>query len=308
MPSSSAQPASYPCSPLQVFFSFLFFFFYSLSSEPVSCDIAVAVASTSPRSHRQYPIAATSSLVGTPTTRCTHPHMGCGHTQATPLPSPSPCLVHLQKKPQISHFPFFPFIFNGAGHLPLVRMQAAPSPSPQPPPLHCLYDWRHFTDPVAATTGVTRLCHTDRGCKRCAGPHHFRDTPICSPSLCVGRPTRVAAPVAPRFTRPTPPAVLPCMPGDTGGTVCPSPLCRGYASPAPRFMRPAPHALFVHMPVGARRTACPSQSPSAGLRHPPPPGLRNPPRPHAFPLCAHAGGAGRTGGMRAREESHARGG
>src|SRR6266702_621879 len=59
-------------------------------------------------SHRQYPIATMSSLAGTPTTCCTHPHMGCRHTQATPLLSPSPCLVHLQKKPQISYFPFFP--------------------------------------------------------------------------------------------------------------------------------------------------------------------------------------------------------
>src|SRR6266702_8897830 len=72
------------------FFSFLFFF-SSLSSKPVSCDIAVAVASTS-----QYPVAATSSLGGTPTTRCTHPHTGRGHTKATPPSSPSPCLVHLQ--------------------------------------------------------------------------------------------------------------------------------------------------------------------------------------------------------------------
>src|SRR6266702_6501252 len=50
VPSSSKQPTSYRCLLLQVFFSFLFFF-YSLSSEPVSCNIVVAVASTSPCSH-----------------------------------------------------------------------------------------------------------------------------------------------------------------------------------------------------------------------------------------------------------------
>ncbi len=110
-------------------FSLFLFFLFSLSSEPVSCDIAIA--STSPRPHtgdipspppstlsppprhRNYctnPMAATatttSPLAGTPTTRCTCPHTRRRHTQATPLPSPSLFLAHL-KKPQISHFPFF---------------------------------------------------------------------------------------------------------------------------------------------------------------------------------------------------------
>src|SRR6266702_492155 len=67
-------------------------------------------------------------LGGIPTTCCTPPHTGHRHTKATLPPSPSPCLVHLQKKPQIGHFPFFfPFIFNGARYLPLICMQATPS-------------------------------------------------------------------------------------------------------------------------------------------------------------------------------------
>src|SRR6266702_2507971 len=180
-------------------FFFFFFFLFSLSSEPVSCDIAVAVASTlpcphtgdipsAPPQHHNYhtnPVAATtaatSPFAGMPTTCCTRPHTRRGHTQATPPPSPSLCLVH-PKKPQISHFPFFPPSSltvqdtsprAHAGCPFAVATTATTSRPLQPAPPH---------QPHRPTTGVTRLCHIDRGCKRCTGSHHFRDTPICSPS------------------------------------------------------------------------------------------------------------------------------
>ncbi len=185
-----------------LFFSFLFFSF-SLSSEPVSCNIAVTITSTLPcphtgdiplvpPQHHNYctnPMAATttatSPFVGMPTTCCTCPHTRCGHTQATPLLSPSLCLVH-PKKPQISHFPFFfpsslmvqdtsPCTYAGCPFAITVTIATTATTSMplQSAPPH---------QPHHPTTGVTQLCHTNRGCKRCTGPHHFHDTPICSPS------------------------------------------------------------------------------------------------------------------------------
>ncbi len=141
-------------------------------------------------SHRQYPVGTTSTpqllhqpcgcynrrhvtLCGEPSTHCTCPHTHHGHTQATLPLSPSLCLVHLKKASDKSFPLFFPFVFNGAGHLPSTQARCTPhgTQASIPPPLMRMQ---------AALQ--PRLCHTDRGCKRCAGPHHFRKTPIWSPS------------------------------------------------------------------------------------------------------------------------------
>ncbi len=189
--------------PFSFLFLFLFLFLFPLSSEPVSCNITVTVTSTLPHPHtgdipsappqhhnyRTNPMAATtttmSPFAGMPTTCCICPHTCHGHTQATPLPSPSLCLVH-PKKPQISHFPLFPpssltvqdtspCVHAGLPFAVAITIATtATTLRPlQPAPPH---------QPHRPTTGVTRLCHTDRGCKRCTGPYHFHDTPICSPS------------------------------------------------------------------------------------------------------------------------------
>src|SRR6266702_4460238 len=79
-----------------LFFSFLFFSFLLLFLVIRTCQLQhrhCRCLHLPSLSHRQYPIAAMSSLGGTPTTRCTCPHTGCRHTKAIPLPSPSPCLV-----------------------------------------------------------------------------------------------------------------------------------------------------------------------------------------------------------------------
>src|SRR6266702_1234808 len=94
----------------------------------------------------------------------------------SPPPSPSLCLVH-PKKPPISHFPPFPpssltvqdtspRAHAGRPFAVAVATTATTSRPLQPAPPHQSH---------RPTTGVTRLCHTDRGCKRCTGPHHFRD-------------------------------------------------------------------------------------------------------------------------------------
>ena len=131
-----------------------FFSFFSLSSEPVSCDVVVA-ASTSPRPHtgdipsapprhRNYrtnlvaaTTAATSTLCGEPSTRWTRPHTHRGHTQTTPPPSPSLCLVHLKKASDKS-FPFFsPSSLTVQDTSPRHRPVAPPrgTQAPTPPPL-----------------------------------------------------------------------------------------------------------------------------------------------------------------------------
>ena len=124
-----------PCSPLLSMLA-LFFFLFSLSSKPVSCNVVVVVVSTSPRPHTgdilsappQYHnyhtnLVATTTAAMSPFAGSQAPaglalsHMHCGHTQATPPPSPSLCLVHLKKASDKSFPLFFPFIFNSAGHL-----------------------------------------------------------------------------------------------------------------------------------------------------------------------------------------------
>ncbi len=139
-------------------------------------------------SHRQYPVGATSTLqlphqphghynhrhvtlCREPSTHWTHPYMHHGHTQATPPPLPSLCLVHLKRASDKSFPLFFPFIVNSAGHLPLTQahctpcgMQAPTPPplmhmqatlslslSPQPPPPQCLYNQHHFPNCHVAT-------------------------------------------------------------------------------------------------------------------------------------------------------------
>src|SRR6266702_997915 len=124
------------CSPL--LYVLALFFLFSLSSKPVSCDVIIVVASTSPRphtgdiplvppQHHNYctnPVATTTTAMSPfagsqAPTGLALSHMRHGHTQATPLPSPSLCLVHLKKASDKSFPLFFPFVFNGAGHLPL---------------------------------------------------------------------------------------------------------------------------------------------------------------------------------------------
>ncbi len=212
--SADSKPSSTMQSPpIRARSFFPFFPFIQTCQLQRHCCCRLHLASPS---HRRYPVGTTSTpqllhqphgryncrhitLCGEPSTRCTRPHMRRRHTQATLPPSSSLCLVHLKKASDKSFPLFFPFVFNSAGHLPLTqarctprgtqasippplaRMQAALSPSlsPQPPPPQCLYDQRHFPDLI---TLQPRLCHTDRGCKRCTGPHHFHETPICSPS------------------------------------------------------------------------------------------------------------------------------
>src|SRR6266702_2077153 len=125
------------------------------------------------------------------------------HPAAVALAAPS-----APKKAPDKSFPFFfSFIFNGAGHPPPLTPPLPPTPAsrtpppvarkhppPTPPRAHAGHPFALATTtttsmplrpapphrPRRPTTGVTRLCHTDRGCRRCAGLHHFRDTPIYS--------------------------------------------------------------------------------------------------------------------------------
>src|SRR6266702_1524404 len=162
-----------------LFFPFLFFILFSLSSKPVSCNITFTISSTLPHphtgdiplvppQHHNYctnPVAtttaATSPFVGLPTTCCIHPYPCHGHTQATPLPSPLLCLVH-PKKPQISHFPFyFPLSLMVQDISPQHRPVSPPMACKHPPHLpsckcrlslpyhHHLYNQHHLTNPIA---------------------------------------------------------------------------------------------------------------------------------------------------------------
>src|SRR6266702_4300650 len=187
------------------FFPFSFFFLFSLSSKPVSCNITITSTSCHPHTgdilsvppqHCNYctnPVATTttamSPFVGTPTTCCTHPHTCCGHTShpttiALTVPSEP-------KKASDKLFPlFFPFIFNGAGHLPLLNTGLLHPPwhTSTHPTSPCVHAGHPFAvaistaattsmplqpapphQPHRPTTGITQLCHTDRGCKRCKG-------------------------------------------------------------------------------------------------------------------------------------------
>jgi len=242
----------------------LFFFLFSLSSKPVSCDNVIIVVTTStspcphtgdipsaPPRHRNYRTnhgcynCHHVTLCREPSTCWTRPHTRCRHTQATPPPSPSLCLVHLKKASDKSFPLFSPFVFNGAGHFPSTQahctphgMQAPPPHLPSCacwPPLCCHHRHNHHHLNASTTTSATSLtpslynrCHPTlphrQGVQKVRWPPPFpQDHHLLTLPLCVGRSTRVAAPVAPSglCAHPAPPAILPCMPGGVGGTVHP---------------------------------------------------------------------------------------
>ncbi len=151
------------------------------------------------------------------------------HTQATLLPSPSLCLVHLKKASDMSFPPFFPFVFNDAGHLPstqarctphgtqtptpppLTCMQAALSLSllPQPPPPQCLYDQRHFPDPVALQLASPNFATQTGGAKGVLAPTISARPPFAHPPpLCRLFHLRGCPRCAPWFTCPAPCPIL----------------------------------------------------------------------------------------------------
>ncbi len=142
------------------------------------------------------------------------------------------------KKASDKSFPlFFPFIFNGAGHLlsracrlPLRRRHnhhhlnasttSATSPTPSP------YNRHHPT-----------LLHR-QGVQKVRWPPPFpRDPHLLTLPLCVGRSTRVAAPVAPSGlrARPVPPRPARRPPLHTGGR-------RRDSAPLVPSARAMPHA------------------------------------------------------------------
>src|SRR6266702_1703908 len=245
-----------PWSPL--LFVLALFFLFSLSSEPVTCDVVFVVASTSPRPHtgdipsapprhrnyRTNPVAATTAATS-PFAGSQAPaglalsHTRRGHTQATPPPSPSLCLVHLKKASDKSFPLFFPFVFNGAGHLPSTQARCTPRGTPRGtqapthlpsracrPPFRrrCRHNHHHLD---ASTTGATSPTPSPYNRRHPTLPHRQgvqkvrwppplpRDPHLLTLPLCVGRSTRVAAPVAPPGLRapPRPAPPLPCMPG-----------------------------------------------------------------------------------------------
>ncbi len=114
-----------PCSPLLSMLAL--FFLFSLSSKPVSCDVIIIIASTSPHPHtgdilsvppqhcnyHTNPMAATttttSPFAGSQApTELALSHTRCGHTQATLLPSPSLCLVVTSQNRSIHFSLFYP--------------------------------------------------------------------------------------------------------------------------------------------------------------------------------------------------------
>src|SRR6266702_1542860 len=274
-------PPHPPCSPLppiraccrKSFFPFSFFPFFPFIR---TCQLQHRrhLHLTSP-SHRRYPIAAAiNPVAATSTLQLLHQPRGrynCHHVTPCrhanyPLHPPShvsrahashPAAITLavpsapKKAPDKSSPFFFSFIFNGAGHPPpldtgLFHPPVACKHPPHLPSRACMppirppHNHHHLN---ASMTGVTQLCHTDRGCKRCAGPHHFRDTPFTHPPrLCRSSHSCGCPCWPPLFTRPAPPAVLSCMSGGKEGQRAPSPLCPGYANRAPQFMRHASHA------------------------------------------------------------------
>src|SRR6266702_3687733 len=250
-----------PCRPLLSVLAL--FFLFSLSSEPVSCDVVAVVASTSPRPHtgdipsapprhrnyRTNPVAATTAAMS-PFAGSQAPaglalsHTRRGHTQATPPPSPSLCLVHLKKASDKSFPLFFPFVFNGAGHLPSTQARCTPcgTQTPTPPPLarmqapQCLYDRRPFPDPVALQPASPDFATQTGGAKGALAPTISARPPFAHPPpLCRSSHSRGCPRCAPRFTRPAPPrpappASSPACRGAQEGQRAPSPLFRGYAA------------------------------------------------------------------------------
>src|SRR6266702_2708640 len=268
--SSAVQPAlSYPCSLSQVFFPFFIFFHFFPFIRTCQLLHRRRLHLASP-SHRRYPVSppstpstppqhcnyrtnpvattttATSPLAGTPTTRCTRPHTRRGHTQA--IPPLSPFLAHL-KKPQISHFPFFSPssltvqdtpLDTGLLHPPVARKHPPHlhSRACRPPLRHCHHN--HLLN--ASTTGATSptpspynwrlptLPHR-QGVQKVRWPPPFLRHPhLLTLPLCVGRPTHVAAPVAPPVYAPHP-TRTPSLCTHAGG-------CRRDSAPTPSPLRP----------------------------------------------------------------------
>src|SRR6266702_5926925 len=114
-------------------------------------------------------------------------------------------------------------------------MQAALSPSlsPQLPPPQCLYDQRHFPDPVALQPASPDFATWTGGAKGAlaptisARPQFAHPPPLCRSSHLRGCPR-----CALRFMRPVPPCPLssPACRGAQEGLRTPSPLCPGYAA------------------------------------------------------------------------------
>src|SRR6266702_3147150 len=233
-----------PCSPLLSVLALFFPFFPFIQTYQLRRRHRCRLHLASP-SHRRYPVGATLTLqlphqpwplqlpprhpLREPSTRWTRPHMRHRHTQATLPPSPSLCLVHLKKASDKSFPLFFPFVFNGAGHFPstqarctprgtqaptpppLAHMQAAPSPSrsPQPPPPQCLYDRRHFPDPVAVQPASPDFATQTGGAKGALAPTISARPPFAHPPpLCRSFHSRGCPRCTLQFTRPprpTPP-------------------------------------------------------------------------------------------------------
>src|SRR6266702_4814749 len=139
------------------------------------------------------------------------------------------------------------------------------------PPLRCCHNHHHLNTSMTGATSPTlspynrrhpTLSHRQGVQKVRLAPPFPRHPHLLTLPVCVGFCTRVAAHNVP--------ALFSTLP-----------------RPA---RRPRRHA------GGRRRDSAPTPVPS-GLATPSPPrGLRAPPHPHIFPLCAHAGGAGGTGG------------
>src|SRR6266702_7635102 len=160
-------------------------FDFSFRAEGADCTPSSSSAVQSP------PIRARSFFPFFPFIRTCQ--LRCRRRRRLHLASPShrryPVGATLKKASDKSFPLFFPFVFNGAGHLPstqarctprgtpaptpppLARMQAALSPSlsPQPPP-QCLYDRRHFPDPVALQPASPDFATQTGGAKGALAP------------------------------------------------------------------------------------------------------------------------------------------
>ena len=222
------------CRKSFLFFFFFFFFLFSLSSEPVSCDIAVAVASTLPCPHTGDILSAPpqhhnyhTNPMATPTTAMSHVTL-CRHANhLLHLPSHAswahtshPTAIALTvpsapKKSSDKTFPLFsPFIFNSAGHLPSRACRL---------PLHRRHNHHHLNASMTGATSLTplpynwrllTLPHRQGVQKVCWPPPFLQDPHLLTLPLCVGHSTCMAAPIAPSGLRacPVPPCPACCPP------------------------------------------------------------------------------------------------